>query len=326
MPETYKYSLDQCDVPKERRSALESYRDKRRDWIAWLDEDKDHAIWTTLSQMVWNDVAFRTLAELAINNPNGCLGNSLITEKLINGHVATQVLAVRRLVDKTRGVISLRRLLTDVRSNFNLFTRENYVCHDGLPFDYEPIMQKEAEEKVGKGPIWVETAGPDAWGTSQMAHAQFDRLAGISAADRRRGDRLPIKLLDCIEGWLDGSEAKNLAEWSHAYLAHAGSRLTRAQMAELTVTNNKISDTIRILARATEALSAYFLYAGGRLNSLMPVAQFDQFEKLDQPAMSAGQEDSIGQFWDRLSSERDGCLGDVRDELVRCASSTNATA
>jgi hypothetical protein len=44
------------------------------------------------------------------------LHNTLLTEALIGGHVAMQVLAIRRLVDN-RGddVISLRKLLKDIR-------------------------------------------------------------------------------------------------------------------------------------------------------------------------------------------------------------------
>jgi hypothetical protein len=73
MADQYCYKLDECDVPEARRPIPESYRAKRRDWIRWPDDDEDHAIWTTISQMVWSDVAFRSLAELAISNPASCL-------------------------------------------------------------------------------------------------------------------------------------------------------------------------------------------------------------------------------------------------------------
>ncbi len=47
-------------------------------------------------------------------------------EALLNGHVATQVLAIRRLMDNGGSdIISLRRLVKDLQSNFHLFTREN---------------------------------------------------------------------------------------------------------------------------------------------------------------------------------------------------------
>jgi hypothetical protein len=42
---------------------------------------------------------------------------------------------------------------------------------------------------------------------------------------------------------------------------------------DMEIIAHKISDATRMLARVTEAISAYLLFAGGRLNSLMPTAQ-----------------------------------------------------
>ncbi|MGF6312579.1 hypothetical protein ABIB82_006472 [Bradyrhizobium sp. i1.8.4] len=120
MAENYLFRIIQCDVPQERRAALEAYRAKRREWLAWLDTDEHHAIWTTISGMVWTDVSFRTLAQFAAEDETSCLSNTLVAEQIISGHVATQVLAIRRLVDNRRDVISLRRLIKDMRSNFSL--------------------------------------------------------------------------------------------------------------------------------------------------------------------------------------------------------------
>lgn len=72
-------------------------------------------------------------------------------EALIGGYVATQVLAIRLLVDnRGEDVISLRKLLKDVRSNYVLFTRENYVCFDGLPYDYEAVQRRDMEKRIGE--------------------------------------------------------------------------------------------------------------------------------------------------------------------------------
>jgi hypothetical protein len=291
MPDDYAYPLAQCDVTTEKRAALESYRDKRRLWLSWIDTDEHHAIWQVLSSMVWTDVSFRALTHFAVNDENNGLNNSLLAEALLDGHVATQVLAIRRLMDdRNSDTISLRRLVKDLRRNFALLTRENYVCFDGLPYDYEAVQQKEMMERAGKGVLWGETSGPGAHGTSRMAHEQFDKLAGIDPAKRSREDRLPASLLKTIERWLDDSGTDELANWSHAYLAHAGGPESRKRIADLMVTTNKITDAIKALARVTEAISAWLLFAGGRTNALMPVAQFNQFEKLDKPIMQAGGE------------------------------------
>jgi hypothetical protein len=153
---------------------------------------------------------------------------------------------------------------------------------------YDAVMVREMAARAGRGAFWASTTGPEAWGMSHVAHEQFDHLAGIDPGKRTREDRLPKTLLGTIEGWLDGSGAEELADWSHAYLAHAGGPDRRKQIEEGLVTADKISEAIRTLVRATEALSAHVLFAGGRLNGLVPVAQFDQFEHLGEPAVRPG--------------------------------------
>jgi hypothetical protein len=320
MAEEYTYTLAECDVQIERHSVLQSYRDKRRLWLSWISTDEHHAIWTVLSSMVWTDVAFKTLTSFAVGDEANALNNHLMAEALLNGHVATQVLAIRRLVDdRNSDIISLRRLVKDLRRNFDLFTRENYVCFDGLPYDYEAVQQKEMIERAGKGAFWVETSGPSAHGTSRMAHRQFDTLAGIDPAKRSREDRLPTSLLTTIEKWLDDSGADDLAKWSHAYLAHAGGPEARKRIADLRVTANKITNAIKALARVTEAISAWLLFAGGRSNALMPVAQFNQFEKLDKPIMHVDGEAAADKVWQQLSDERNRYLDGVDAELIGLA-------
>ena len=80
----YNCPIGQCDVPQERRAALEAYRAKRQQWLAWLDTDEHHAIWTTISSMVWADASFRTLTQAAVDGDETCLGNTLLAEQIIN--------------------------------------------------------------------------------------------------------------------------------------------------------------------------------------------------------------------------------------------------
>jgi hypothetical protein len=118
MPNEYAYPINECDVPMERRAALQSFRDKRRLWLSWLDTDEHHTIWNVISSMVWREVAFGTLAKLAVATDANAMHNPLLTEALLEGHVAMQVLAIRRLMDDSgSGVISLRRLIKDMKAN-----------------------------------------------------------------------------------------------------------------------------------------------------------------------------------------------------------------
>jgi hypothetical protein len=78
----------------------------------------------------------------------------------------------------------------------------------------------------------------------------------------------------------------------------------------------KIAHAIRMLARVTEALSAYVLFASGRSSALMTTAQFDVFEKRDQPVMQSDGEGNARASWDALSTECDQYLDGVVEELV----------
>ena len=145
----YMYDVEQSDVPAERRSALRRFRERRRLWLSWLHTDEVHTIWPTLHTMMWTDVAFRTLTAFMSNEENA-LNNPLIEEALVKGHLATQVLAIRRLVeDSSKDRISLRTLLKDLRRHRNLFTRENYVCCDGTPYDYQVLRKARFVENAG---------------------------------------------------------------------------------------------------------------------------------------------------------------------------------
>ena len=191
--------------------------------------------------MVWTDVLFRMLTQFAIDYENSALHNSRLTGALLNGYTATQVLAIRRLMDTSKNVISLRRLVGDLKNSVHLFTRENYACFDGLPYDYLAVQHKVLAENVGNMPFWAETKGPKAFSTSSSAHAQFDRLAGIDPSSRTREDRLPKSLLTTIDKWLDDSGADALADWSSSYLGHAGTPERRQKIVDYTVTMDEVA-------------------------------------------------------------------------------------
>ncbi|MDR6292870.1 hypothetical protein E9232_005415 [Inquilinus ginsengisoli] len=320
MSDDYAYNLAQCDVPVERRPALESYRARRRIWLSWIDTDEHHAIWNTLHSMIWAEVSLKFLSNFASLNDENPLNNYVMVDLILGGYVARQTLAIRRLMEQTqKDRISIRRLVSEIKRNFSLFTRENYVCFDGLPYDYEAVRHArllnytKGQSQAG---VWVPTAGPEADGSSESAHVQFDRLAGIDPASRSREDCLPLSLITTIEKWLEDSGADDLAKWSDAYLAHSGGPESRRKTPDLKITADKFTKAIKGLVRVTEAISACLLFAGGRSGSLMPVAQFDLFEKLDKPIVEPGANDAAYELWHKLSDTWDICADGVDVELI----------
>lgn len=197
-----------------------------------------------------------------------------------------------------------------------MFTRENFVVHDGLPYDYQAAMQRVMEEQSGNVGIWQDTSGPNGWFTSQRAHEIFDKLAGVDPANRKRSDRLPHTTIKTLREWLTDSDAEKLVTWSHKFLAHAADGVSRQKvdMATVTPSLNKLTDVLRCFIRVSEAVLAYLLFDSGH-GMIVPVPQFDQFERLACPLLAYGKETELCEHWDKLSKERndflEGTLGSL---------------
>lgn len=309
----YQYSTSDCDVSD--KDLLDTFRSKRAKWIDWLDRDEHHAIWDVIMQMVWNDVSFKTIVYIADADRESAINNPLIVEALLDGHVATQVLAIRRLTDTSKSAISLSKLLQDIRGQRKILTRENYVSFDGLPYDYR--MVEEAHYRTVRPRVeWLDTTGPKAFTSSERAHVKFDRLSGVRPDQRKRDDRLPVRLIDTVEDWISTCGARDVAEWSHNYLAHAGSIASRKSIATYELNRTKIGIAIRGLARAAEAVSSCLLYTTGRMNALMAKPQFNPFDRLENAALSATQKEESRLFWESLTREYDGSLAEVESDLI----------
>ena len=169
----YQYSVEQCDVSDP--ECLRQFRDKRTEWITWLRGNDPHSIWRQITALLWDDVLFRTVNDLrreARECPSESVGfNSPVLRLFDAGFVTTQVTAIRRLTDRqpkdsTKGVISLRRLIADIRDQRHLIPREIYVSYDGLPYDPEPVqaawIEKKAATCTPNDVSWTSTTGPTA--------------------------------------------------------------------------------------------------------------------------------------------------------------------
>jgi len=313
----FEFNVADCDV--EDKAALQKYRTIRTRWLDWLEQDESHAILPLIQRMAWNDVAFQFFIHMAENDASSPLRNTLIAEAVIEGHFATQALAIRRLMDTRSDVISLRKLLSDLKNHRHLLTRENYVSYDGLPYDYEQAEQRVWLSRVGKGPFWTARSGPDAYNPSKRAHESFDKLAGVTPECRTRTDQIQPFVFDRLSAWLDSSGAAELVHWTNKLLAHsAGADSRRAvDLSAAAPTLGKIKDVVRSFARVSQAISQLLLFESG-FGDLVPVAQFDRYEFLSSTAISDGDREKLDRYWDRLADERTAFLDDV--SIALCAS------
>jgi hypothetical protein len=221
------------------------------------------------------------------------------------------------------GVISLANLLNDIDNNFELFTRENFVAFDGLPYDYETAERRvvTAQLAAGESTFWAARHGPDAYSQSRQAHEMFDRLSRVDAAVRRRQDRIPRRDIRTLRRSLAETNAESIVDGTHNFLAHAADKnsLRRVDVASLQPTLDKITAVSRTFARVSEAVSAHLLFDGG-FGNVMPVSDYDELERLDKPAIQPEQASNLAEGWSVIEKERNEFTMGVLEDMLAAQS------
>lgn len=306
MSETsYKYMIDQCQVGD--KESLKTYRELRCKWLDWLTHDK-HSINAQLIQMSWDYALFSAVNELrkiASENQKPNIGfNGSVSRLFDSGFITTQIFFIRRLIDSRPDVISLNRLINDIRNNLIYVTRENYICNDGLPYDADKLedewLIKQSEESEPKA-VWLETEGPNAWSTSKRRHNEFDALSGIKKDARNRCDVMRGDLLDMLIDRL--KRCADIKEYSHKYLAHTADKESREELTEeqKKITLGKIDKCHRAIYAVSSVLGR--LLEDKTMLSPLPTPQYDHLQYLDKQWADAEMLEAAHETWDKRANE-----------------------
>lgn len=286
------YRAEDCDVVCKER--LWQFRVEKLKWLFWLHDDEHHAIFKQVASLLWDYALFRTLNELRVMaagaKPKGIGFSAPMLFLLDSGFVAKQAMGIRRLTDKRNDVVSLRRLINDIKKNRKRITREVYVGHDGLPYDHAPVEEPDYATKFKEGETFcfggVETTGPKAFGTSKRAHEAFDRLSGKSGRQRRRDDLIS-------ENWFDDLSSKlgvceDLQKFADKFIAHAADSKSRnmSTEAQRTVTLEKLTKCHKSIVKVAGGVSRWILGDGSPW--IVPQPQFDPVENLDKGLVAEG--------------------------------------
>lgn len=306
---TYTYALEDCDIVD--KVALVAYRNKRTEWLHLLNGKDDHAVWRQITSMLWNDAVFRLANESrrlsrSAGYPSSSRNWSL-AQFMDQGFVATQTLSIRKLMEKAssnpaRQVVSLRRVLDDLKQHRTLLTRENYVAHDGLPYDPAPVKQAYFDKVLSRGrgvhSEWVDTTGPRAWSMSERANEKFDQLSSATPERRSRGDLISDHVFEEIERILTESGWEDIAEFGNKFVAHAADEHSRNTL--LDGQNGFSLDSLAKchhgICRAAAAIYGPILWEGS--HGMMPIPQFNHFENLTDPWLSPDDVEVLSAFWD----------------------------
>lgn len=273
--------------PADNGSTLEAYERCLEKWRRWLRDDPHQALWPQIYSMLLADMTFRAIAAAADADPESALHSPILVRAITTGYASDQALTVRRLTDTTGGTMSLRKLVGELRNNLGLMTRHNFVCAGGLSYD-----------------------------ENLMGHYRFDRLAGVDEAARRRDDRIPRRLINKLDSWLETKEIHKVKDWSNARIAHAVDLTARqADPSKLTPTAETVAAAQRQIVRAAEAISAYLL--GGPVHgAIIPVFQYSQFHRFEMMVKNPEAMKKAHERWGEMANERDQWTAGVIEELI----------
>ncbi len=227
------------------------------------------------------------------------------------GYASMVTLSVRKLVDKDSRADSLWHVVRELEKRPELITRECYVCHDGIPYDYQKVEEERLEQRRrGELPLvgWVDTEGPKASGTSELMHEAFDKLAGVSIDSRKKLQRIDGAVVDNLKGGLQHPAIKNVSELASRKFAHA-ERVTPGATPIPQATYNEVDEALKQLVKIASFISSHVFYDVA-FGSVVPVPQYDVLEALDLPWVNKALIPALHDYWSEASREIDGWAAD----------------
>lgn len=296
--------VKKCDVLNPMR--LTEYRKARAKWLGWYEfrKDEPNNIEGQIIRMVFLDMGYRVLTRPRSETPQDstiAARNGLLGASLDIGYAATQVLAIRRLLDGRPDVVSLQRLLNDLKKNRNLITRENYVAWDGKPYDPNAWQSLPPSPEVQI--YGAEAPGLYGFVISKIRHELFDKLSGISPTKRSRTDLIKIALFDKLKGWLRSVEAEKLVLLSHKFYAHAADANSLGTLADAGVLLSDIANAQKAIVRVERAITDDVLFIGVA-RDVVGMQPLGFLKGLDAPYVSTETIAKMDAHWDELEAER----------------------
>lgn len=320
---SYACEPHECDVQDQAR--LSEYRAKRKEWLHWysLDKDVPNNIQQQIFSMLFMDLAYRSITQprqIGEKDESLAIQNGLLAHLLDQGYVASQVFAVRKLLDKRPDVISLRRLLNDICSNRGLITREIYVSHNGVP--YEPDSWEQLPQQDEHYIFGIHAPGLSHYLASKHRHETFDLLAGVTPMLRQRGDLIRPEIFQTLNSWLDNSPAAHFVKLSHKFFAHAADVKSLGSLKYSGIKLADVASTQRAIIRVERAITDEILFVAEARN-VVPMPPLGLFQKLQFPYSPATSISDMHEMWDLLTKERNEWRKGISKELSAAITSAS---
>lgn len=329
-PSIFQYPIEACGVSDPAK--LTQFRQKLEQWSHFISGDPN-SLAGQFGEMMWYDIAWRAANEarrFAEDDGTKASVAPLIAMMLDRGYVAGQVIAITRLLEYSnpkqpnKGVVSLKRMVDEMRDARELITRENFVSHDALPYDWEAMQEaalaKVTEQLAQSGGKAIRTelslTGPEGFDQARMQHELFDQLSGVAPADRARGDLIATSFFDRLDDLLGDKLLLEIKELRNKSIAHAADAFSRSRASALR-SGLSLKDFDRahyLLFAVFQTLSVVLL--GQWRASPVPTGQQDMFEYLTTPFLSEQRLEAMSAFWKAHCQEREDWMTRAFHEIL----------
>gem|GEM_PF-2000287 len=307
----YKYAIEECDINESKQDALRSYRRIRQNCLEHIRGPSTYPIYRQLSKLAWHTAVFQTLNEARRLEPDAPV-NGPAWELLREGYASLMALGIRRLLDKDRRRISLAWVVEKLEKNSYLMTREFYVCHDGLPYDYETSRARyyeamSADERLET--CFHPTAGQDGWGMSEAMHEEFDKLCGHPSR-RSRDDKINKSVFTSMKELLSHESIATVERMASKVIAHAVI-IKPGEEGIVMPTYQDVSTALETLVGLANFVCTGIFF-DVQLGSVVPIYSGDPVEALDMPWISSGNLAQLSDFWNELCISMNAWPGSER--------------
>lgn len=298
----YQYPIEECDIPSPRRSELIEYRELRTQCLELLAGSHETTIINQILNLTWHTLTFKTLNEALRIDPSREL-NGAMWDLITEGYASITMLGVRKLVDRDKRNNSLKNLVSVLREKSNLLTRENFVCFDGLPYDFEEVQINSYTDCIKSNPSkprWLASSGPKAWGESMFRHEQFDKFMS-PPFDRHRSNLICESHFKELEKKLNSPVINRVRLKVNQQIAHTPKADKNKPKQIPKVTFNDIDDALKNLIQIGHKIA--ILFFDGSFSSPVAIPQFDVLKGLDNSWSSEENMTKLDEYWRNCTNE-----------------------
>ena len=160
------------------------------------------------------------------------------------------------------------------------------------PYDYEDLDRRHMEVARSLGPGLHAMPRELNSRLSHVRHEDFDWLSGTAPEDRSPDDLIRPEVFEKLGERL--GRMKGIVEHVHVAHAHAATEFSRNGRVLDRWSLVDAKETLRNLVELSELLGNWFCFEG--VGSVIPTAQFDQFEHIEIPLFS-GDLDQLREIW-----------------------------